>query len=402
LNCFSQEPQDAARAKLDIAQPSKNADSPTAKRRAELLAQLKEIREKQAGGKQGRSKVFEDIKKNDEKLKSLIAEQKAARGKTQFKSAEDLEREVSRLQKEVDSGSMKIVDEKKNLARISTLTREKKNFAGFAATQKQIDETRKKLEDMRSTLDDPDSKALSEKYNTIQAELDAIKAEQDDAYKNLSALRATREKLYAEQNEKWLAIKKVKDDHWTAKKAFDKYEYEARQRHREKRKQEQVDFDKKKKLERAQSVLADASEPAYLEEIQRAEAVLRYLDPSYQKENAPLKAPSQLGATAQRTVDDSGIKGTKVVKKDEEDYFKGTGGKKGKKNKKAPAAEGAAPVAGKYSCPPAVMADCAFLGIEPPMSASEVEGAREKVKAKLEHFKSDQTAQTERVCLSST
>jgi len=76
--------------------------------------------------------------------------------------------------------------------------------------------------------------------------------------------------------------------------------------------------------------------------------------------------------------------------------------KKGKKNKKAPAAEGAAPVAGKYSCPPAVMADCAFLGIEPPMSASEVEGAREKVKAKLEHFKSDQTAQTERVCLSST
>jgi uncharacterized coiled-coil DUF342 family protein len=378
---------------------NKNSDSPSAKRRAELLAQLKEIREKQAGGKAGRNKIFEDIKKTDEKLKSMIADRKAALSKTSFKSVEDLDREMAGLRKNVDSGTMKLVEEKKALERISKLGKERKQFSGFDESQKQIDETKKKLADMRSTLDDPESKALSDKYTKLQTELDALKAEQDEVHKNISALRANRDKLHAEQQEKYHAIKKLKDEHWAQKRAFDKYEYEARLRQRERRKQEQEDFEKQKKLERAQKHLAEASEKAYLEEIQRSESLLRYLDPSYQKENAPLKAPSQFTASAQRTVDDSGLKGVKVVSKKEveEDYFKGTGGKKGKKNKKAAAPDATVPTAGKFSCPPAIMADCTFLGIDPPMSASEVEGVLEKVKAKLEFYKSDQDAQTARV-----
>jgi len=55
-------------------------------------------------------------------------------------------------------------------------------------------------------------------------------------------------------------------------------------------------------------VLDEASDLAYLDEIRRAESLLRFLDPSYKKENAPLQAPSQFTATAQRTVDDAGIK----------------------------------------------------------------------------------------------
>lgn len=384
---------------MDSAQPN-NKDTPSAKRRAELLAQLKEIREKQAGGKAGRNKIFEDIKKTDEKLKSLIAEQKVARSRTPFKSVDDVDREIDRLEKQVNGGMMKLVDEKKALSEISSLRKQRKGFAGFDEAQKTIDETKKKLAALRNTLDDPESKALSDQYNKIQAELDILKAEQDDVHKNIKSLRDERERLYQEQNQKYQALKTIKDNYYQANRAVQQYEREAKKIARERRQAEQEAFEREKKKERAQKMLAEASDKAYLDEIRRAESLIRFLDPSYKKESAPLQAPSQFQAQAQRTVDDSGLKGIKVVKKEEEDYFKGTGGKKGKKGRKAAAADSGAatpPASTKYSCPPSVMEDCASMGIEPPMSAADIPSVLEKVKGKLAHWKADQDAQTERV-----
>lgn len=386
------------KAKLDSADQSKNKDTPSAKRRTELLAQLKEIREKQAGGKSGRTKTFENIKKYDDELKSLIAAQKATRSRNPYKNVEELDREINRLEKQVDSGTMKLVDEKKALAEVSSLRKQRKNFAGYDEDQKKIDSKKKQLTDERALLDDPEAKALSEKYNKLQAELDVLKAEQDDVFKNFKSLRDEKEKLNKVQQEKYLAMKELKDNFYNANRAAQQYEFEQRKKLRERKKAENEAFDKEKKKERAQKMLAEASDKAYLDEIRRAESLMRFLDPSYKKENAPLQAPSQFSATAQRTVDDSGLKGFKVVKKtDEEDYFKGTGGKKGKKGKKAPAGEAATPSGGKYSCPPSVMEDCASMGIEPPMSAAEIPSVLEKVKAKLAHWREDQDAQTQRV-----
>jgi uncharacterized coiled-coil DUF342 family protein len=361
---------------------------------------LKEIREQQAGGKAGRSKTFEEIKRLDEKLKSKIAEQKTARSRVSFKNVDEIDREIDRLDKQVNGGMMKLVDEKKALAEISSLRKQRKGFAGFEQTQKEIDDLKAELKAKRDTLDDPESKALSDKYNKLQTELDGIKAEQDDAFKNIQTLRDQRTKLQAEQQEKYLAIRKLKDDYYNAGRAVQKYEYEARQKARERKELEKQAFDKEKKKERAQRVLDEASDKAYLDEIRRAESLLRFLDPSYQAEKTPLQTPSQFQAQAQRTVDDSGLKGMKVVRKEEEDYFKGTGGKKGKKGRKAAAGDSGAstpPASTKYSCPPSVLEDCTFLSIDPPMSAADIPSVREKVKAKLDFWKSDQDAQTQRV-----
>ena len=364
---------------------------------------MKETREKQGAGKAGRNKIFDDIKNEDNKLKELIAAQKVARSRVSFKNVEEIDKEIDRLDKQVNSGLMKLVDEKKALTEISNLRKQRKGFAGFDDAQKQIDEKKAKLKALRDTLDDPESKALSEKYNKVQAELDTIKAEQDKAHASLDSLYDQKKKLQAEQQEKYNAIKKIKDDYYQQNRAVQKYEYEARQRARERKKTEQENYQKEKRKARAQELLEAASDKAYLDEIRRAESLLRFLDPSYTAEKAPLQAPSQFQATAQRKVDDSGLKGMKVVRKDEEDYFAGTGGKTGKKNKKAAAAaatsETPAPT-GKYSCPPSVMEDCSAMGIDPPMSASDIPAVREKVMAKLKHWKEDQDAQTEKVCLS--
>ncbi|KAJ4149631.1 multicopy suppressor of BFA (Brefeldin A) [Fusarium falciforme] len=219
----------AVKAKIEIAMPNKNKDqpSPTQKRRQELIAQANEIRQKQAGGKNARTTKLDQIKRLDEQVRSRIAEQKTAKAKVPYKSLEDVDRQIATLDKQVNSGTMKLVDEKKALSDISSLRKIRKNFGQFEDSQKQIDDLRAKIKEIKDSMDDPEQKAMSEQYTKIQTELDAIKAEQDEAYKGLSTLRDERTKLQAEQQEKYTAIRKLKDDYYGQKKAFQAYEREA-------------------------------------------------------------------------------------------------------------------------------------------------------------------------------
>lgn len=388
----------AVKAKIDLAQPNKNkegAPSPVEKRRQELIAELKEIRTKQAGGKTARTSKMDQIKRLDEQLKSRINEQKTAKSKVSYKSVEDIDRQIDSLDKQVNGGMMKLVDEKKALAEISNLKKTRKNFAQFDTQQKDIDDLRAKIKAIKDTMDNPEQKALSEQYDKLQAELDGIKAQQDEAYKGLSSLRDERSKLYNEQRESFEAIRKVKDDYWGQKKAFMSFEREAKQKAWERKQAERERYDKEKKMERAQRMLADASDPAYLDEIRRANSLLIFFDPSSKPaEKAPLLASSGMTAQASRTVDASGIKGTAIVsKKDRDDEYL-PAVKKGKKGKKGGAA--ATPDAKGFNCPPAVIDDCSYLKIDPPASAADIPGVIEKIKEKLDHWKGDQAAQTKR------
>ncbi|EGR51963.1 uncharacterized protein TRIREDRAFT_74797 [Trichoderma reesei QM6a] len=356
----------AIKAKIDVALPNKNKDQPSAtqKRRQELIAQANEIRQKQAGGKNARTSKLDQIKRLDEQLRSRVNEQKAAKAKVPFKSVEDVDRQIEALDKQVNSGTMKL----------------------------QIDDLRAKIKEIKDSMEDPEQKALSEQYNKIQAELDVIKAEQDEAYKNLSSLRDERTKLQAEQQEKFAAIRKLKDDYYGQKKAYQAYEREAREKQRERQRLERERYVQERKKADAERVLAEASEPAYLDEIRRANSLLAFLDPSFKAEKTPLLANSGLTAQAQRTVDESGLKGTKLVRKEdrEDEYLPAQSkGKKGKKGKSGGAQKG-------FNCPPSVVEDCAFLSLDPPMREEDVPELVEKVKAKLAHWKEDQAAQTQR------
>ncbi|KAK4080290.1 hypothetical protein H0G86_001002 [Trichoderma simmonsii] len=385
----------AIKAKIDVALPNKNKDqpSPTQKRRQELIAQANEIRQKQAGGKNARTSKLDQIKRLDEQLRSRINEQKTAKAKVPFKSAEDIDRQIETLDKQVNSGTMKLVDEKKALTDISNLRKLRKNFGQFDEAQKQIDDLRAKIKEIKDSMEDPEQKALSEQYNKIQAEIDTIKAEQDEAYKSLSSLRDERTKLQAEQQEKFAAIRKLKDEYYGAKKAYQAYEREAREKQRERQRLEREKYVQERKKADAERVLAEASEPAYLDEIRRANSLLVFLDPTFKAEKTPLLANSGLTAQAQRTVDEAGLKGTKLVRKEDRDDEYAPAQSKGKKGKKG---NNAGSAQKGFNCPPSVVEDCTFLSLDPPMRKEDVPELIEKVKAKLEHWKEDQAAQTQR------
>lgn len=397
--------QNAIKAKLDLTKPP-NKESPIAKKQQELRSQLTSIRQQQQGFKSSRGSVQEKLGSLDATLKSRIAEQKVARSRVSFKNVEEIDREIERLEKQVDAGTMKLVDEKKALAEVSSLRKQRKGFAGFDEAQKGIDDVKAQISELRKELDNPEAKALSEKYNGIQKELDEIKAEQDEAYKSINSLRDERSKIHAEQQEKYFAMRDIKDQYYKARKAYKDFEDEAYRQRRERQKVERDAYEKERRRKTADKKLEEASEPAFMDEILTAEGLIRYFDPSAPGTSKALRGPSGFAAEAQRTVDDSNIKGTRVMKKDqeEEEYFKGTGGKKGKRGKKGGAAGAPTPSTpsegGKFNLSIGVIEELAKVGVEPPMNQADVPSVVEKLKEKLDHWKKDQDKKTKEVCRS--
>ena len=371
-----------------------------------MRSELSTIRQQQSGFKSSRGSLQEKIASLDAQLKNRINEQKTARARVSFKNVEEVDREIARLEKQVDTGTMKLVDEKKALAEISSLRKQRKGFAGFEESQKGIDDVKAQISELRKQLDNPEAKALSEKFSDITKELDAIKAEQDEAYKGINSLRDERTKLHAEQQEKFSAIRAIKDTYYQSKQAFRDYEQEQYRIRKERQKAENDAYQKEKRRKIADKKLEEASEPAYMDEILTAEGLLRFFDPSAPAASKSLRGPSGFAAEAQRIIDDSDIKGTKVSRKDERDdtYFMGTGGKKGKKGKKGGAKDATngspapgTPTEGKFSLSIGVMEELSKVGVDSPMSQSDVPSVVEKLKSKLEAWKSQQAGKTKEV-----
>lgn len=129
-----------------------------------------------------------------------------------------------------------------------------------------------------------------------------------------------------------------------------------------------------------------------------------------------------MAAQASRTVDSAEFKGARVVRKDDDNYFVGTGGKKGKRGRKngaagnasstpaqpasaagadtstpAEAATTGGSAGGKFNLSVGVIEELGKVGVEPPMTQTDVSAVVDKLKAKLDKWKSDQDRQTKAV-----
>jgi hypothetical protein len=86
------------------------------------------------------------------------------------------------------------------------------------------------------------------------------------------------------------------------------------------------------------------------------------------------------------------------MKKEEEDFFVGSGGKKKGKGRKT-AGDGASSTtkSGKFNLDPGTIKGLSGLGIDPPASQGEVPSVIEKLREKLDFFKKDQDRKTKEV-----
>ena len=334
----------------------------------------------------------------------MIAEQKTKRSQVSFKNTEEIDREIQRQEKVAESSSATLVDQKKAIAEISSLRKQKKAFGGFDEAQRGIDKVKAEIAELRKQMDNPEAKALSQRYDEADKELKSIKAQQDEAYKGINALRDERSAAYAEQQEKWASLRTIKDEYHKARMTYRDYEQEQYKQRQEKQRAERDAYNKEKRRKIADKKLEEASEPAFMDEIMTAEGLIRYFDPSAPEASKTLRGPSGFAAEPLRSVDsNSEIKGMRVARKEdraEENYFMGTGGKKGKKAKKGSSTGSPAPgtpTEGKFNLSMGIIEELAKVNVEPPMSQAGVPAVVEKLKEKREQWKKAQDKKTKEV-----
>ncbi|PWN47748.1 hypothetical protein IE53DRAFT_390106 [Violaceomyces palustris] len=414
----TQKEVNAVRALLSGAGPSK--DSPAGIRRAELRAELDELRNKQAGNKGARGKVLDDLKALQDGISKKIKDLQAAKAKAPYKSVEDVDARISRLEAQVESGSMKLVEEKKALSEISQLKKGRRNVEALSSLQASIDADKAEADKLRATLDDPESKALSKRFDEIRSELDEIQKEQEKAMGSRSKLLDQRTSLSTKLDE----LYQLRRDRQAAFRAEnDKYYAKVnaeREKRLEKQREERQAAEDAKRREHEQQLREDAALPAFAKEIEDCDVLINYFSGKAGGKSTGSE-PEPATATATKTFGGKTLeirkvedepKGTIVVKKGQEDesdaYFVGKGGKsKGGKSKKsnkrgtplslvddnneeATTTTAASAANEKLNVPLGTLSALLSLSIPPPTKASDVPRVIDNLKLKREYFVSNQ------------
>lgn len=274
----------------------------------------------------------------------------AAKSKSTYKSPADIDAAIARLTAQVDTGALKLVDEKRALAEISSLRKSRKAVEAFAEQQKAIDEDREKIEKLRAQLDDPASKALSARFDEIRKELDEIKAKTEKSRGSRTELMKKRTDIQAKLDAKWGQRRARQEAFRTEKDVFETRMRAEREKRNEKFKEEKKQEEQRKRKEEEATLREEAAMPAYGKEIEDCDVLIRYF--SGGKAGASEGASNEKSAKEQlqgvkelelRKVeaDDSLFAGARIAKKkgaeddDEEGYFMGSKAKKGKGKKKS-------------------------------------------------------------------
>lgn len=298
------------------------------------------------------------------------------------------------LEKQVESGSMKLGDEKRALQEISSLKRSRKTVEGFQAEQAAIDAERARADELRQQLDDPEAKAISERFDTIRAELDELKKESDETFAGRNKLYDERNALSAELDALYTRKRESAQKHREAGDRYWQKVNEERARRAERLKAQRLAEEEEKRRQVAERLLEEARIPAFQSKIEDCQTLIGYLSARIAGGPAPVPAPTSL-STAQQALPagvaklefrqvEQDVGGSLVQRKkkgeDEEAYFvggKGRGGRRG-------AGKGAA--ARELNLPLPTLSALMELAIPPPASAADLPRAVEDLKTKKAWF----------------
>ncbi|KAG1892445.1 hypothetical protein F4604DRAFT_1672457 [Suillus subluteus] len=361
----------AVREKISSAnQPSTGND-----KRAALKAELDSIRSQQSSNKLNRGKTHEQLKAIQEGIQKKIKDLQAARGKTPYKTAADVDAHISHLEKQVESGSMKVVDEKRALQEISQARRTRRMVEKFQADQESIEADRQEADRLKKLLDDPESKEISERRTKLFEERDGVQAQ-------LTA-------LFNEKREATYRFREANDRYWTKVN-------EDRARRLEKARAQRDAEEAQRKLAIADGLREEASMPAFQTQIEDCQTLIDALSGKssgnvvLSSSSVPVKSDvSGVPQLEIRQVDAVGEAMVALKKKEEESYFVGKG-KKGKKTSKAASPADTSAIHLPYGQLSALLS----LSIPPPTGQADVPRVIEDLKTKKAWFEANQARQT--------
>lgn len=379
-----------------------NANTPDGQRRIKLREELEQIRQTQAGRKGSRGKLFDQLKVLQDDIAGKVKTLQAAKAKAPVKSMAELDARIREIEAQIESGAMKIVDERKALNEASNLKKARRTMDQFAEHQAEIDGLRKKADELRESLHDPETVAANQRYDAIKKELDELAQKQERQYGSRTKLQNQRTALSKKLDELYQARRdRLNAYHAENDKYFARVHAE-RERRQEAQRKERHDTEVARQAQEEQELREEAALPAFAKEIEDCDVLIRYFSHG-EVDAAPAAAATAAEAPASsvparlppRETDTAVPEGAVVARKkgEEESYFVGSAKKKNKGKKSA--AKEAPDATGSLHVPFGMLSALLNLSIPPPTNASELPNVIENLKLKRKYFISNQARQTQ-------
>ncbi|RKP07932.1 hypothetical protein THASP1DRAFT_2055, partial [Thamnocephalis sphaerospora] len=246
-------------------------------KRTVLRKELSEIRNKQASLKKSRQDVFNRLEAINKSVKSKVDELRAAKSKAPYKSVDEIDDEISRQEKRIESGQLKLVEEKRAITEITAMKKARRAVETFDEQQAAIDEEKKRADAVRAELDTFDNKALSKRYTEIQEELDTLTKAKDADWDKRKELFAQRDQLQKELDEQFNARRAQQTANREANDAYYQWQQEDRVRRQEAmraRRQREYEEDLEAQIEEVRDA---AAAPAFTAEMESCDAIIAYI-----------------------------------------------------------------------------------------------------------------------------
>lgn len=351
--------------------------------REKLLKELTELKARQNELKIERGKVHDQIKTIEAQIGKKITELQASRGKSNFKSVDEIEKRIKQLEQQVESGTMRLVDEKRSLSEVSNLKKLKASFSGFAASQESIDADKDKVAELKKTAHDAEYKKIGARIGEIGKELDKLKEADQAAFKSRTHLFDARTSATKARDEVRDSIRKLKDEFYGGLRAFNEHIKAEQAARIEREKSEKKAAERSKKLEEAENKLEAAKAPAFAVHVETAKNLLAYFDPEYKKDTAVTSLLSSNDSlNTRRTARSVDLpEGAKVMAKKDEGLV--VGNPKKNKNKKSKDD-------GKLKLNLSIIDDLSLLNVPIPTSKEDVPNTISKIKEKIVFYEENE------------
>lgn len=384
--------KDVTLAEINAQLKKAVTDPKVSNERKTLIDELKELKKTQADLKGKRDIINSKIKEVDASLKRKIGDVQATTSKNNFKSVEEIDARIKKIEDNISSGDLKLVEERLAIKEITSLRKVRKDFAGIQSQQKLIDADKQKIADLKKELSGINSKEVSARFEDIQKKLDELSLSNKSVSDKRSSLYDKRNALQKEKDALYNAIRKTRADFDEQFKQFRQSLADERKRVAQEEAKLKAEKEKSERSTKTSKILADASKPAFEHEIDTVHSLLTVFDPSYVRpaknnngalEKSTFLTQKQGGRVIEQNTEDE------VIKKDDNLFFAGKNqnGSKSKKNKKG---------SKRFTLEPDVITSLGDLEIPLPLSQDDVPKTVEELKSKLETFTATQEETTKK------
>lgn len=360
---------------------------------------MQEIRNEQSSLRKSRGKVFDRQASLTNSISKKTADLKAQQTKLTYKTIEEIDEVIGKTQNRIDSGSLKIVDERRLTNELAGLRRTRKLVDQTNKLQEAIDRDMSELAEVDDQLADTNAQALGEELEQVQKDLDALKASQEDGLKNRNELFAERSRVLKALDQEWEIKRELQDEHRRVNNEYYQWQQGERKRRAIEEKQRRLQEQREKRLAMAQEQREEAEIPAFENEINGCDSLIIYLNGLLPSSSSSFgggrsedsSRPSSSASGVRRDVKNEHVPpGMVAVKRVDiqESYFAGTGssGKSRKRKDK---------MVDVLKHPLSVAEHFLELKVDIPISTGNVPGTIEKLEAKKQYYLKNQKVATE-------